>query len=201
MGELKDTIGPHTVHLCIDMQRLFTGGGPWAMPWMERVTPKVVLLVERAPQRVIFTRFIPPLDAGEVPGKWRAYYTKWSGVTRRHIDNRLIDLLPVLRRHASPATIFDKTFYSAFADGQLHRHLAASKIDAPIVSGSETDVCVLSSTLAAVDHGYRVIIAEDAVCSPSDESHDALLDLFNRRFDVQIECAKAEQILEAWRVS
>jgi nicotinamidase-related amidase len=62
-------------------------------------------------------------------------------------------------------------------------------------------VCVLSSILAAVDHGYRVIVAGDAVCSSSDESHDALIDLFNRRFDVQIESARAEQILELWRVS
>jgi hypothetical protein len=37
-------------------------------------------------------------------------------------------------------------------------------------NGSETDVCVLSSILAAVDHGSRVILAEDAVCSTSDES-------------------------------
>jgi nicotinamidase-related amidase len=30
----------------------------------------------------------------------------------------------------------------------------------------------------------RVIIAEDAVCSSSDEGHDALIELFNQRFDV-----------------
>ena len=38
-----------------------------------------------------------------------------------------------------------------------------------IVSGSETDVCVLATVLDAVDMGYRVIIARDAVCSSSDE--------------------------------
>ena len=32
-----------------------------------------------------------------------------------------------------------------------------------IVSGSETDVCVLATVLDAVDMGYRVIIARDAV--------------------------------------
>jgi nicotinamidase-related amidase len=52
--------------------------------------------------------------------------------------------------------------------------------------------------LGAVDLGYRVIVAGDAVCSSSDASHDALIGLFKSRFDVQIEIAKVEEILEAW---
>jgi nicotinamidase-related amidase len=59
---------------------------------------------------------------------------------------------------------------------------------------------VLSSVLAAVDHGYRVIIAEDAVCSSSDEAHDALLELYRRRFDIQIEIADTDTIIDRWRV-
>jgi nicotinamidase-related amidase len=161
------------------------------------VTPKVEQLVARAPERTIFTRFNPPEDA---PGRWRAYYEKRSHVTRRRIDNRLIDLLPALARYAPPAVIFDKAVYSAFGNPQLHHHLRERQIDTLIVSGSETDVCVLSSILAAVDYGYRVIIAEDAVCSSSDEGHDALIGLFNERFDVQFEPAKVEVILSAWRV-
>lgn len=169
------------------------------MTWMPRVTPKVLELIERAPERTIFTRFVPPTDPEDMPGRWRAYYAKWSKVTRPQIDNRLIDLLPVLTRYAPPAAIFDKPVYSAFADRQLHRHLRHLKIDTLIISDSETDVCVLSSILAAVDHGYRVILAEDAVCSSSDESPDALIDLFNRRFDLQVESAKVQLILDLWR--
>ena len=48
-----------------------------------------------------------------------------------------------------------------------------------IVSDSETDVCVLSSILHAVDLGYRIAIGRDCVCSASDESHDAMLGLYN----------------------
>ncbi len=201
MGELRNAIGPNTAHLCIDMQRLFSADGPWPMAWMERVTPNVVRLVERAPERTTFTRFIPPLNLEDMPGKWRDYYAKWSTVTRRHMDNRLIDLVPALRRYAPPATIFEKSVYSAFANGQLQQYLYRQRINTLIISGSETDVCVLSSILAAVDYGYRVITAEDAVCSSSDETHDALIGLFNRRFDVHIESARVEQILEMWRIS
>lgn len=76
MGELKGPVGPATIHLCIDMQRLFSEGGPWAMAWMSRVAPKIVELVERAPERTIFTRFVPPADPEDMPGRWRAYYAK-----------------------------------------------------------------------------------------------------------------------------
>jgi len=58
---------------------------------------------------------------------------------------------------------------------------------------------VLSSVLAAVDHGYRVILAGDALCSSSDESHDALTDLYRRRFDIQIEIANTADIIDCWR--
>jgi nicotinamidase-related amidase len=200
MGELRAPIGPNTVHLCIDMQRLFSDEGPWPMAWMPRVTRKIEQLVERVPERTIFTRFLPPEKPADAPGRWRAYYQKWSHVTRGQIDNRLIELVPVLARYAPPAAIFDKAVYSAFGNPELHHHLRSRQIDTLIISGSETDVCVLSSILAAIDYGYRVIIAEDAVCSSSDEGHDALIGLFNERFDIQLEPAKVEVILAAWQV-
>jgi nicotinamidase-related amidase len=50
---------------------------------------------------------------------------------------------------------------------QARRHT-----DMLILTGAETDVCVLSTALGAIDHGYRVIITEDGVCSSSDQGHD-----------------------------
>ena len=71
--------------------------------------------------------------------------------------------------------------------------------DALIISGSETDVCVLATVLSAVDLGYRVIVVRDAVCSSSDEGHDMLLRLYHTRFSEQIETADAETILSRWQ--
>jgi isochorismate hydrolase len=59
---------------------------------------------------------------------------------------------------------------SAFAEPTLLAHLQKREADALIVSGSETDVCVLATVLDAVDLGYRVIVLRDAVCSSSDEA-------------------------------
>ena len=67
------------------------------------------------------------------------------------------------------------------------------------MTGSETDVCVSATIMGAVDHGLRVILVRDGVCSSSDEGHDALLQLYHRRFSEQIETASAEEILSKWR--
>ena len=74
-----------------------------------------------------------------------------------------------------------------------------SQADTLIVTGSETDVCVSATIMGAVDHGFRVILVRDGVCSSSDEGHDALLQLYHRRFSEQIETASAEEILSKWR--
>jgi nicotinamidase-related amidase len=71
--------------------------------------------------------------------------------------------------------------------------------DGLIVTGSETDVCVLATVLGAVDLGYRVIPVRDEVCSSSDAGHDAMMQIYHRRYSEQIEVADAETILARWR--
>lgn len=199
MGELTREVPADAVHLCVDMQRIFSDAGPWPTPWMKRVLPNVVELVRRAPAQTVFTRFITPHRAADMPGSWARYYEKWHGATRERLDPRLLELMPALARFVPPAAVFDKMVYSAFADGRLHAALRARRCTTLVVSGSETDVCVLSSVLAAVDLGYRVVLAADAVCSSADDSHDALIALYRRRFDVQIEIADTAAIVDCWR--
>lgn len=198
MGNLKAPPGPNAVHLCLDMQKLFSPAGPWPTPWLERVLPVVVQLVAHCPERCVFTRFIPPQQPEQMPGTWQHYYQKWRKVTRAVLEPDLLELLPPLARFVPPAAVFDKAVYSAFAGGGLHQWLSERSVDTLIVTGSETDICVLSTVLAAVDHGYRIIVVQDAICSSSDLTHDALLTLYNTRFDLQIEMATAEQLLACW---
>jgi len=68
-----------------------------------------------------------------------------------------------------------------------------------IVSGGETDVCVLSTVLSAIDLGLRIVLVEGALCSSSDKSHDAILGLYRKRFDIQVGVASLEEILSNWR--
>ena len=188
----------HTLHLCVDMQRLFSPEGPWPTPWMNRVLPIVVELANRHPERTVFTRFIPPKRATDMPGMWQRYYSRWKVATREHLDPDLLELAPALAKLCPPAAVVDKTRYSAFSAPNLIPLLQARAADGLIVTGAETDVCVLATVLGAVELGYRVIVVDDAVCSSSDEGHDALMKMYHQRYAEQIEVADAATILSRW---
>lgn len=200
---LADDLHPYPlnsriVHLCVDMQRLFSTDGPWPTPWMDRVLPVVATLAGRYPERTLFTRFIPPERAIDMPGIWQRYYTKWKHATREHLDPTLLELLPPLAELCPPATVIDKRRYSAFMESQLLRELQSRGADGLIVTGSETDVCVLATVLSAVDLGYRVVVVKDAICSSSDEGHDALMQIYCQRYSEQIEVTDAATIMDRW---
>jgi len=187
-----------TLHLCIDMQNLFAEDTPWHTPWMKRVLPVVARIAEAHPQRTVFTRFMPARHPDELPGSWRRFYRRWAELTLDRIDPRLIELVPPLARLSPPAVTIDKRVYSPFSERALLHLLRQRRIESLVVTGAETDMCVLAAVLDAVDHGYRVVLATDAICSASDETHDALMTLYQRRFGEQIEAAESEAILDAW---
>ena len=124
-------------HLCIDMQKMFAEPTEWHTPWMKRVLPNVVAVVELDPSRTIFTRFIPPRHPEHVGGAWRRYYRRWETMTRDRLNPQLIDLVPDLARFVPPALIEDKPVMSAW-HGSLHARLRSAEVDALIVSGAET---------------------------------------------------------------
>ncbi len=197
MASLDDS-GFNAVHLCIDMQVLFADGSPWAVPWMQRTLPVITRLVEHAPERTIFTRFITPQTPDQARGMWRRYYQKWEALTRERVDASAFEILPPLRKFVPPAMVINRFVYSAFGSGQLHALLKDKRVDTLIFSGSEIDVCVLSSIYNAIDFGYRVIVAKDAISSSSDKSHDTIVSLLERRFDIQIEVATTDEIIGRW---
>jgi nicotinamidase-related amidase len=205
---LKDPAGPEasfsgkltarSLHLCVDMQRLFSPEGPWPTPWMDRTLPVIADIAERHAAQTIFTRFIPPVRPADMQGQWRHYFDRWRDVTRARLDPRLLDLVPPLDKLVPPAAVVDKPVYSPFHGWRLPALLRDRGADALIVTGAETDVCVLATVLGAVDHGFRVVLVTDAVCSSSDEGHDALMTLYRQRFSLQIEVAETAEVLAAW---
>jgi len=193
-GPLTDS----AAHLCIDMQRMFAEPTPWHVPWMKRVSPTILRIARAYPSRTVFTRFMPPVRATEAAGTWRRYYERWSEFTREQLAPEFLALLPELVELVPPAVVFDKCFYSPFTELQFHPFLQARHIDTLVVTGGETDVCVLATVLDAIDLGYWVFVASDALCSVSDQAHENLLQHYSERFQQQIEVASSDAILEAW---
>jgi nicotinamidase-related amidase len=197
-GLRHGNLGHRSVHICVDMQRLFAEDTPWHTPWMSRVLPNVERLAAAHNEGLIFTRFIPPERAEDSPGLWRRYYEKWRSMTLEHLDPSLITLMPSLCAFVPPGVVVDKTVYSPWVDTELEERLQARQCDTMVVSGGETDVCVLATILGAIDRGYRVIVVRDAVCSSRDATHDASLSLYQDRFSEQIEVATTAEVLSHW---
>jgi nicotinamidase-related amidase len=94
--------------------------------------------------------------------------------------------------------VIDKPVYSPWLGSGLRAMLAGRGCDTVIVTGGETDMCVLSTVLGAADYGLRTIVVQDALCSASDEAHDAMIDLFSSRYGQHIETADTDQLLRRW---
>lgn len=188
-----------TVHICVDMQRLFDEPSEWATPWLKRVLPNICQLVEAHPAQTVFTRFIPAERPGQGEGTWRRYYERWASMTLSAIGRDMIELLPDLKTFVPPATVVDKHVYSPWDETDLHKQLKQHGVDTLVISGGEIDVCVLATVLGAVDRGYRIVIAKDALCSSSDDTYDAAMKVYHRRYGQQIEALETSEILTNWR--
>jgi nicotinamidase-related amidase len=70
----------------------------------------------------------------------------------------MIGLVPDLAKYVPPARTFDKHVYSPRTGTDLHQQLRNAGIDTVIITGGETDECVLATVLGAIDWGLRVIL-------------------------------------------
>ena len=132
-----------------------------------------------------------------MPGMSRHYYEKWPMMTGEQLLPELTDIVADLKAFAPPARFFNKRTYSPWVDGRLYETLTRDKVETVVITGGETDICVLAAALGAIDLGYRVILLKDAVCSSADETHDATLELLVGPFSVQVEITETDTWLSS----
>lgn len=188
----------NTVFVCIDMQRVFLEPGEWFCQEGVDILPTVTRLVALTGKNCVFTRFITAVTADDAHGQWQQYYRRWQSVTRSVIGNAAMELHDTLRSQADPDRTFDKTGHDAFGSRIFSEWITQRRPSALVLFGIETDVCVLATVMSAVDLGYRVVIATDAVASSSSASHSACLQHVYPRFDQQIDLVDSNTILQAW---
>ena len=199
-GDLR--FGPldeRCAHLCVDVQRMFAEPTPWQVKWLPGVLPRICRIAALHPERTFFTRFITAPRPGMRQGAWKHYYERWASMTIEQLDTEMLDLVPELRLFAPPAEIIDKPVYSPWMATDLHARMQDRGIDTLVITGGETEVCVLAAVMGAIDLGYRVVLAKDAICSSADETHDAMVDIYCERFQMQVEAVDTEVILQAWK--
>jgi nicotinamidase-related amidase len=186
------------LHVAVDVQRLFTEHSEWRVPSLPAILPNLLKLCRHRPQQTLFTRFIPPASAEHGAGAWRRFYERWSSVTLDRMAPAMVELVPELAALAPPVEVIDKGTYSAFGSEAFRAALARRHCGTLILSGIETDVCVLASMFEAVDRGLRCVVAGDAVTSGSARCHAAALEIIATRFSEQVDVAPTAEIIAAW---
>lgn len=195
MNRLLGPIPASALHMVVDMQELFRSHSDWGTPALTRIIPAIAKLAKARPSQAYFSRFIPARNADAASGAWQRYYRRWSSVTLDALDPGMVDIVPELQPLAT--RLVDKTGYSAMGNPAFRQ--AALSAGCLIVSGVETDVCVLSTVMEAMEAGVRIVLPTDALASSSDVCHDRALGILHDRFDDQIELGTVDQILAAWK--
>ena len=198
MNQRVRPIGADAVHVCVDMQRVFAEETGWHTASIPAILPNVARLVGHCPERTVFTRFCTPPDPSAARGNWRRYYERWRELTTDVLGADMLDLVAELTVFAPPALIADKTTYSAFESADFCAMLDRLGCETVVCSGVETDVCVLATVMQAMDRGYRVVVADDAVHGSTPDAHRAALDHVYRRFEDQIEIGGTAEIIDNW---
>ena len=186
------------VHLCVDMQRMFVEATPWHIETMAATLPGIEALVERDPEATVFTRFIPP-PPETVRGAWLNYYAAWPQMAGDRVPAELLELTPTLQRFSASARTLDKPVLSPWWSGELHQHLRARGVDTLIITGGETDVCVLATVMGAIDLGYHMLLPTDGLSSSAESCHSAMLSIYGSRFGSHLATTTIPDLLEDWR--
>ena len=192
-------IDPNSIHLCVDMQRIFLEPGPWFCSETNKILSPIKEIIQQFPQNTWFSRFMTPNNPQEFSNSWRRYYEHWKVVTQERIDPDLLDIEQTLLKESIQPKIFEKYSYDTFKNPDLNNALKENAVSTLILTGVETDVCVLSTALSGVDLGYRIILCSDAMTSSDIKTHEFVIGSLAKRFDQQIEIAPIDSIIKNWK--
>ena len=194
-----DPLGPDTVHVVVDMQRLFAEGPGWPVPAFGAILPNVRRLALRRPERALYPCFVTPPSAAAARGIWQRYYRHWPEVIGDRLPAASLDIVTGLAELVPGGARIDKDAFSAYSGAGFLPALERLGARTIVLTGVETDICVLSTALESVDRGYRVVIATDAVASSSQDAHEAMLAHIYPRYVHLIDLATTDAVLAAWK--
>ena len=192
--------------IIVDMQNDFVRqGAPLEVPSArDTVDPQNRLLAaaHALDIPVVFTRFIAG-PSYTLIWEWSPELgpeTKccWPGYVREYLDrDKGLDAAEIIDELELGAgdIVVDKYGYNAFFRTNLASHLESRGRDTVVVAGTVTQICVEDTVRGAFHHGYRTVVASDAVSSFDDELHDASLRSMEMKY---ARVMGAEEILVEW---
>ena len=145
--------------LVIDMQNVYRPGEEWGCPAFPRALKNITALLD-AGVPAVFTRFVAPVDP---VGAWQDYNREYAHINESpHLNDMAAELKPYLERFP----LVDKSTYSSWT-AEVAR--LTEGYDRILLAGVVAECCVLSTLMAAIDAGKKVVYLTDCVAGQSEE--------------------------------
>jgi ureidoacrylate peracid hydrolase len=199
-----------TALLVVDMQRGFLEPGEaLEVPPAREIVPVIRALLEAFRARrlpVAFTEFTyspaVPVLIGQLhpehrplaPGGTRGFGRPSSNCLEGTESARTVEALAP----RAEETVIRKRWYDGFAGTELDGALRARGVTSLVITGTMTDICVLSTVVGALHREYRVTVVEDGVATLWPEIQRATLDIVGRAFGRVVSSKHVLDTLAAW---
>ena len=199
-----------TALLIVDMQRGFVEPGEaLEVPPARDIVPAIRALLEAFRARrlpVVFTEFtyspavpilvgaLHPEHTPAAPGAPRGFGLPSSNCLQGDASARTIDALAP----RPDELVIRKRWYDAFAGTELDGALRARGVTSLVVTGTMTDICVLSSVVGAFNHEYRISVVADGVATLWPEIQRATLDIVSRAFGRVVQSRDVLSTISSW---
>ncbi len=177
--------------LIIDMQNVYGEGGQWYCPGVNEAGEGILSLSEKKKDEldIVLTKYM----ASDNPkGQWKQYNTENREVNEDdHANALMAPFAELAAKQKLP--VFDKCVYSSMAIPEVKT--MARKADRVAVCGVVAECCVLSTVMALIDEGCKVIYLTDAVAGISKETEKAVETVLEGLEPLHVQRMTVEQYL------
>jgi nicotinamidase-related amidase len=199
-----------TALVVVDMQRGFLDPGEaMEVPPARAIVPVIRALLAAFRARrlpVVFTEFTyspaVPVLVGELhpehrpapPGGPRGFGMPSSSCLEGDPSARTVEELAP----RPDELVVRKRWYDGFAGTELDGALRSRGVTSLVVTGTMTDICVLSTVVGAFNREYRLSVVEDGVATLWPEIQRATLDIVARAFGRVVQSKEILDTISSW---
>jgi ureidoacrylate peracid hydrolase len=199
-----------TALVVVDMQRGFLDpGAAMEVPPAREIVPVIRALLAAFRARrlpVVFTEFTyspaVPVLVGELhpehrpapPGGPRGFGMPSSSCLEGDPSARTVEALAP----RPDELVVRKRWYDGFAGTELDGALRSRGVTSLVVTGTMTDICVLSTVVGAFNREYRLSVVEDGVATLWPEIQRATLDIVARAFGRVVQSKEILDTISSW---
>jgi nicotinamidase-related amidase len=199
-----------TALVVVDMQRGFLDPGEaMEVPPAREIVPVIRALLAAFRARrlpVVFTEFTyspaVPVLVGELhpehrpapPGGPRGFGMPSSSCLEGDPSARTVEELAP----RPDELVVRKRWYDGFAGTELDGALRSRGVTSLVVTGTMTDICVLSTVVGAFNREYRLSVVEDGVATLWPEIQRATLDIVARAFGRVVQSKEILDTISSW---